>query len=129
MRATPTTGTTLRFVPFLRVRPDCTLSTCLAISSISTLGGSTLAWTNSDSAPRSVIITYAAYPPTMAMPIDLAFRIQPPPSYVTCAASRRVTDGTSPPIEECARRRTSAGASSPTPPATAEGPYGARRKR
>lgn len=103
--ATPSMMMTARATPVLRVVPDCSLTTCLAVSTAVTAGSSTVAWTNPTMAPQRVVITMGANPAASAIPTDLTFRIRPPAANAACTAPDRVMDGTSLPGENLTEAR------------------------
>ena len=103
--AAPPTGTTARATPVLRVVPDCSLATCLAVSAAAAAGNGTVAWTNIGAAPQRVIITYGANPAASATPSDLTFRIRAPAANASCMTPLRVMDGTALPGENLGEAR------------------------
>jgi len=103
--ATPAMGMPARATPVLRVVPDCSLTTCLAVSTAVTAGSSSVAWTNPTMTPQRVVITMGVNPAASAIPTDLAFRIRPPAANAACTAPLRVMDGTSLPGENLAEAR------------------------
>lgn len=103
--AAPSMMMPARATPVLRVVPDCSLTTCLAVSTAVTAGSSTVAWTNPTMAPQRVVITMGVNPAASAIPTDLTFRIRPPAANATCATPLRVMDGTSLPGENLTEAR------------------------
>jgi len=103
--ARPSMMMTARATPVLRVVPDCTLTTCLAVSTAVTAGSSSVAWTNPTIDPQRVVITMGVNPAASAIPTDLAFRIRPPAANAACSAALRVMDGTSLPGENLVEAR------------------------
>lgn len=92
LTATATAAVMGRGFYYMRVIGTCGDASCLSATPGPSSPAST-SWTNTGGATRRVIVAVSPGTPT-ASPFDLAVRIRPPPTNVTCAGATPLTSGT-----------------------------------
>ncbi len=92
LTATATATVMGRGFYFMRVIGTCGDASCLSATPGPTSPAST-SWTNTGAAARRVIVAVSPGSSTPS-PFDLAVRIRPPPTNVTCAGATALTSGT-----------------------------------
>ncbi len=77
--------------PVLRVIEACGATACLANSGRATSGGNTVRFTNTDAAPRDVVVVAQNYPASSSAGSSVSFTLRTPPDGARCDRAALIT--------------------------------------